>query len=266
MKAGRVLRLSIGLILGTLVACSTFSRGDNLPETSGNMQRDQPMTLIFWHAWPSPDQYILVKLVDRYNHTHPQVQVILQAMSLASLTSEMRTSITSGNGPHLLLLQNHIIGELAHDESLLRLDELVQQDIIERLIPTTVQGAQVQQSDGSTALFGIPITFDTLALYYNTAIFETPLPEEIEGVRAMAHRVVEDARYPMKWGLAYTLSLDKTIGYLDAFDGHVLDTQGNLILNQEGRVGTERWLEWLLSLHQDHDILAIRDSITVSSA
>ncbi len=222
-------------------------------------------TLVFWHAWPSPDQHILVKLVDRYNQSHPMVHVVLQPMSLASLTRELRAAAMAGSGPHVVLLQSHTIGDLAMDGILLPLDHLVSSEKYENLLPSAVQGVRVQEAQGISQLYGLPLTFDTLALYYNKASMDKP-PSDVAMFSTGAYGLHTRTTQSLSWGLAYTLSLDKTIGYLYAFGGRIFDAEGNLVLGTEGRSGTERWLEWLMELNRDQHVLAVSDSITVDNA
>lgn len=248
-----------------LAACGASSSVTTYPPPSNDVPNgNQPIRLMLWHAWPSSDQPVLSRLIDRYNQTHPHIQVVLHAVPISSLTRELRTATLAGNGPHLIMLQNHTIGSLAQDGILLPLDNLIEPDERLGLLPATIRGAEVQMPDGTLRLYGLPITFDTLALYYHKAYLQTP-PADIETMLSTAHRVT-DSTDQTHWGLAYTLSFDKTIGYLSAFGGYVFDTQGNLVLGEEGRAGTEQWLDWLLHLREDRKILAANDSIMVDSS
>jgi maltose-binding protein MalE len=173
----------------------------------------------------------------------------------------------AGHGPHLMLLHNHTIGDLAADNLLLPLDDLVSPTTRNQLLPAAIGGGQVQDLDGTSHLYGLPLTFDTLALYYRKDLVDTP-PQDMETLLRVAHSLTEPSPtepQPRQWGLACTLSLDKTIGYLYAYGGHIFNTEGHLVLGSEGRAGTERWLRWLQRLHQDSQILAVRDDITVES-
>lgn len=261
MQVCRTWFLSLFLIL--LAGCGSSLPATRNPTPSESSGIERNITLVFWHAWPSPDQHILATLVERYNQSHPRVQVIPQTMSLSSLTREVRTAALAGSGPHVVLLQNHTIGDLAQDGILLPLDNLVSPEDQAQLLPATLEGAHIQHADGTNHLYGLPVTFDTLAFFYSKASLDKP-PSDMETVLDMAHRIHDTTTQP-EWGLAYTLSLDKTIGYLDAFGGTVLDSQGRIVLGSEGRAGTERWLQWLLTLRQDQKILAVNDSILIDS-
>jgi maltose-binding protein MalE len=250
-------------LLLLLIACSS-----TLPAaqdgTAGTA--DRRITLVFWHAWPSPEQHILTRLVDHYNQANPNIQILPQPMPIASLTSELRTAALVGGGPHLVLLQSHTIGALAEDGLLLPLDDsLITSTERERLLSTALDAARARDSDGTTHLYGLPLSFDTLGLYYHTGVLPEP-PTTTEMMLDHAHDLTNTSGEPPVWGLAYTLSFDKTIGYLPAFGGQIYDEQGNLVLADQGRAGTEQWLEWLLQLRQDEHILAVNDSIAVDSA
>lgn len=284
-----------------IAACGGEHRSSSPPSPpSPSSLAEHRTTLILWHAWSSPDQHVLANLVDHFNQTHPTIQIVLQAMPIASLTDDLRAAAMAGSGPHLVVLQNHVIGDLARDELLLPLDSFfssIEQDL---LLPTAVNGAIAYGgSDDALHLYGIPFTFNTLGLFYHKQHIHIP-PPDIETLSHLAHMLVGPTTTPAishtpaegmqdneqreqreqhsqsgednqqrapnlvrTWGFAYTLSFDRTIGYLSAFGGAIFDPYGSLILGEEGRDGTERWLEWLASMNRDPHILAVKDSITV---
>lgn len=253
------------LLVLLLAACAATDEREPAASDMGAAGDERRTTLLFWHAWPSPEQHILARLVERYNQTHTDTQIILQAMPLSSITDELRTAALVGSGPHMVLLQSHTIGPLAEDGLLLPLDEtLVGTDERERLLTTAVEAAVVQH-DSTAQLYGLPLSFNTLVLYYHTGAFET-LPETTDMLLNSAHTAASADEQTPVWGMAYTLSIDKTMAYLPAFGGQVLNAEGEVVLGSEGRAGTERWLQWLLDLQQDSRILARSDSIAVDSA
>lgn len=257
--------LVVCLLLMIITACGGSTATVTAPTPVATPVRERTITLVLWHAWPSPEQQVLATLIDQYNRSHPQTQVIPHAMPVTTLTAELRAAALAGGGPHLIILQNHTIGALAQDGLLMPLDDLVSPEERQRLLPAALDGAQVQTANGSAALYGLPLTFDTLVLYYNRANLNVP-PGNTAALLTTARGLTDATTQPPVWGLAYTLSLDKTIGYLYAFDGRIFDEAGNLILGSEGRAGVERWLQWLLELRQDQQILAVNDSIVVDSA
>jgi maltose-binding protein MalE len=261
MRSGLLLAL-----LALLVACSQQAEPDAAAVAPASPTEERDVTLIFWHAWPSPEQYILATLVDRYNQEHPDTRIVLQAMPLAALTNEVRVAGMVGSGPDIVLLQSHTIGDLAHEGVLLPINEhIFPEEERATLLPTALDAARVPDAEGNAQLYGLPLTFDTLALYYHRGYLETP-PDTTASLLEQAHDLADAGSEPPVWGMAYALTLDKTSGYLAAAGGQVFDEQGRVVLGDEGREGTERWLHWLHDLQQDQRILAVSDSITVDSA
>jgi arabinogalactan oligomer/maltooligosaccharide transport system substrate-binding protein len=222
---------------------------------------NEQVTLVLWHGWGGTDQLVLNRLVDRFNELHPQGRVLPQAMPLATLSGDLRTAVAAGSGPHIVLLPNSWIGSLANSGILYQLDQLISTSERDVLLPSTIGGAQAPDREGTTRLYGLPISYDTLALYYNSANLLVA-PETTADLINSAHGL-SDPNAP-RWGLALNLSVDNTIGYLYAFGGRVFDQQGQLVLGSEGQAGTEQWLDWLQTLNEDPLLYAqVGNSIAV---
>jgi len=222
------------------------------------------VVLRLWHAWPAAEARVLQTLVDQFHQAYPEWQVVLQSRPAVSLPSDVTTAVGEGGGPHLVLIQSHTLGALAQHGVLRSLDDMLSGSELNSLLPTAVGAASIS-IDGRSVLFGVPITFDTLALYYNRANILQP-PSSIEELLLTARALTDRERDPPVWGLAYNLSLDRTIGYLYAFGGRVFDEQGTVVLGSSGREGTERWLTWLSQLYHDEQLLATLDGVLVDRA
>jgi maltose-binding protein MalE len=220
--------------------------------------------LVLWHAWSASDQRTLTGLIDRYNRSNPTVQIIPQARPLASIVGELDVAIVEGVGPHLALMQSHVLGALVEDGRLLALDGLLAAELRTNLLPTALGSAHVDRGDGAQ-LYGLPITFDTLALYYNQQVVLRP-PSDTVAMLEAARGLTSPNSNPPFWGMAYNLTLDRTLAYMYAFGGQIFDQEQNLVLGDAGRSGTEAWLNWLVALRRDEGLLASLDGITVDSA
>ena len=192
------------------------------------------------------------------------MRIVVQSRPVATLLSDLQTAVNEGRGPHLVLLQSHVLGALVDQGLLLKLNAFISPSELEHLLPVTVGTAQVSVGP-SAGLYALPISFDTLALFYNRANWLRP-PTDTETWLDGARTLTDAQSTPPTWGLAYHLSLDKTIGYLYAFGGQIFNEQGELVLGTSGRAGTLRWLEWLVSLKQDPRLLASLDPMAVDNA
>lgn len=255
--------LVLGLALLSLVACSAQSASP--APTPPPVSAGSRTLLVLWHAWPRPEDRALAIAVERFNRTNPGIQVLLQSRQIASLRDDLASAVAEGGGPHMAIVPSHTLGSLAEDGALLPLDGLIAASEVDRLLPAAVGAAQVRSRDGAV-LYGLPLTFDTLALYYNRANFSAAPPTDSDALLRVARGLTDTRSTPPVWGLAYNLSLDRTIGYLYAFGGRVFDETGAVVLGLDGRAGAEAWLNWLLALREDAGLLARMDGVTVDNA
>jgi maltose-binding protein MalE len=159
----------------------------------------------------------------------------------------------------MALLPSTWVGDLAAQGALLPIDDAVTAAERQALIPAALGGAQAPDASGAPRLYGLPVSFDTLALYYNTANLSAA-PADTSTLLSSARGLGDPSAEPPIWGLALNLSLDNTIGYLYAFGGRVYAEDGSLTLGTGGAEGAARWLAWLQALNADGRILARADS------
>lgn len=251
--------IAILLIAALLAACES----GGVPETSSaptsvaNVSSVGP--LLLWHGWSGSDRQTLGRLVEQYNRQQSDGRIVLQSVPLASFAAELRAAVAAGSGPHLILIPNTWIGMLVESGVLLPLDELIPAQETDTLLPVTLAGAHARDTDGVARLYGVPVRFDTIALYYNTANLSEP-PADTATMLSIGRGLSDPEAQPPIWGLALNLSYDNSIGYLYAFDGHIFNDEGRVALGTTGRAGAEQWLEWLSRLQNDPRILARSES------
>lgn len=249
--------LLAALLLALLTACAASGGQAGSAPTAPAEQRVGPVTLVLWHGWSGTRRQALSMLVDRFNLSHPGGRVRLQALPLATLGSDLRGAALDGTGPHLALLPNSWLGSLA--PILLALDDQIPASERQALLPAALGGAQLRDAAGKTRLYGLPISFDTLALFYNRANV-LQAPETTDDLFRLARGFSSPADNPPRWGLALDLSMDNTLCYLYAFDGRVFDDTGALVLGTSGRAGAEQWLAWMARLNTDSQMFAHPDT------
>lgn len=224
-----------------------------------------PRPLLLWHTWAPAEERVLVRLIEQYNQTSA-APVVLRTVPIATLVSEAQDAIGQPAAPDLLLVQSHMLGKLAAADLIVPLtNQHWPADDRLTVLPALRQSATLTPTAANALLYGVPISFDTLGLYYHRE--RTNLqPDSMQQVLATSAAMARPDATPPVRGLAYTLSLDKTLPYLPAMGGAVLDEQGELVLADSGRPGTELWLEWQLALRRQPGVLATSDSIVVDSA
>lgn len=213
------------------------------------------VTLVLWHGWSSGARQSLSRLVERFNRQHPDGRVILQSVPLTSFDSDLRAALNYGGGPHLILIPSTWVGSLTERDALLSLDDLIAPAETQALLPAALGGARALGSDGKQHLYGLPISFDTLAMYYDKRNVLTP-PADTAALLQSARGLSAPSGVPPRWGLGLNLSIDNMIGYLYAAGGRVFGDDGGVALGETGRAGAEQWLAWLAQLQSDPQLLA----------
>ncbi len=264
MTISRHIRKVLGVCVALIMLAACGGAGAPSP-TAAPAAEPTRTVLLLWHAWPAPADRALSAIVERYNRATPGVQVLLQSRPVVSIHSDLVGAVADGGGPHMAILPSHSLGALVADGSILPVDGLLPEGDLARLIPAAVGAAQVRTTDAAT-LYGVPLTFDTLALYYNKANFTGDPPADTDELLRVARGITDASSDPPYWGLAYNLSLDRTLAYLYAFGGRIFDDTGEVVLGLDGRAGAEAWLAWLLELREDERILASLDGVAVDNA
>jgi ABC-type glycerol-3-phosphate transport system substrate-binding protein len=247
------------LVLLVLTACTTTAaQAPQNPTEPAGAARDG-VTLVLWHGWSSVARQTLGRLVEQFNRQHPDGQIVLQPVPLATFDGDLRGALAAGSGPHLVLMPSTWVGSLAEKDALLPLDALLTAAEQQAILPAALGGARARGADGEQRLYALPVSVDTLALYYDKRNFLTP-PADTAALLQNAHGLGAPDATPPRWGLALNLSVENMIGYLYAAGGQIFDDDGKVVLGSTGRAGAERWLTWLAQLKDDKQLLARADS------
>jgi arabinogalactan oligomer / maltooligosaccharide transport system substrate-binding protein len=250
--ARRILGASLATLLG---ACAAPATPAATPVGTGS----SVATLILWHGWAGASYQALSQLVESFNRQHSHGRIVLQSIPLTGYPAELLAATRAGSGPHLALFPNTWLGTFAATNSILAIDEIISPAELSDILPTALGGASISDTRGQMRLYGVPLSFDTIALAYNSSNL-LAVPADTNALFSSARGLSAPDANPPIWGFAVNLSLDTTIGYLYAFEGRIFDDQGALVLGSSGRDGAERWLNWVYQLSIDQRMYARPDS------
>jgi maltose-binding protein MalE len=219
--------------------------------------------LVVRHGWSGDAAVALQQLTDTFNQT-AAVQIVLLARPPVSLPAELQTLNRDSSAVAAALIQSHLLGRLVEQSALQPVDDLISAETRVALLPAALSAARVDLAD-ARRLYGIPLTFDTLALYYTTASIRQ-VPADTNALLAAGRDLSAPQSATPVWGLGYTLNLERTLPYLTAFGGSIFAADGSVNLGNDGRAGAEAWLNWLVELYRDEQLLATLDGVLVDRA
>ncbi len=179
-----------------------------------------PVTIRLWHSYRGGEQQALDESVKRFEAAHPDIRVESLANPYESFASKLSTAIPNDNGPDLFIFADDRLGGWAKTGIVAPLDGKVGAAKWASFLPQTVKPLSF---DGH--IWGLPLAFKTLALFYNTALVKAPPKTTDELVRLAQSRTGSGS-----FGLAYTA--DNFFNHAPWYLGF-----GGVLFYPDGRVG-----------------------------
>ena len=195
-----------------------------------------------WHAWPRNEAAVLEEISKKYSGLCPGLEIALTSVEEAELFSQYRQAVQNGEGPDLLLISSEYAARLASAELVSNINDKVEPGFLQRYIPDVPEAMRFEGG-----LYGLPITMDTIALYYNTNLVSEPpvdLGDLLSQIGPDRQVVLPYTPFKMAhWGIT-------------AFGGRLFDVEGNLTIT-DGRF--EEWLQWLKESGDQPGMVLTRD-------
>ena len=189
-----------------------------------------PKKILLWHAYRDKEREALDALLATWNSKHPELQVTALAVPFDALVDKVQVAVPRGNGPDLIIFAHDKIGTWSRDKLIQPLGDWATKERLRRFLPQTVMPLVFER-----AVYGLPVAFKSLVLFYNKALIETPPTTMAELVEAA--RKHTDAKAG-KFGLGYDAAdLYQHAALLHAYGGRVWDdAAGTLAIDSPGAV------------------------------
>ena len=123
-------------------------------------------TVIFWEDWTGQGQQQMMKMVDKFNATHKNIQV--KDVVQSNMITKFLTGATSGNVPDIMEWDRWQTALYAPKGVLYPINNFVKQDNV-NLKDFYQQALNELTWNGN--LYGLPLTVDARALFYNKTLF-----------------------------------------------------------------------------------------------
>ena len=67
------------------------------------------ITLTYWHGFTGPDRPLMEQLIERFNQTHPDIEVKAQAIPWGTLFQQLAPAVAAGRAPDVAVLNEDVI-------------------------------------------------------------------------------------------------------------------------------------------------------------
>ncbi len=172
--------------------------------------------VVFWHFWGGADRAIVEDVARRFNDSQSDYFVRAIAMPGNNLDLKFFLSVTGGDPPDLLNIDDPVIADWGHRGAILSLDEVAEPDEVERLQDWLFPAAR-RLVTYEERLYGVPNGLDIRALYVNKTMLDRyglSVPESLADLDRIAktiappnqldayqhHGYLPDSRRIWAWG------------------------------------------------------------------
>ena len=194
---------SVAVVALLLVGASADARADR-------------RTVTLWHSYRGAEADGLARAVELLERDDPTLHVELLALPNDQINSKITAAVPRHNGPDLVIFGHDRIGEW------LRLGILLP---VERPARGVYLGRTLEPLAGEDgALYGLPLAFKSLVLFFNTQLVRAA-PRTTDELVALARRATDRRRGI--FGLVYeSQNVYHTIPWITGFGGSVFGPQG----------------------------------------
>jgi len=223
------------LVLATLWGCT--------PAPSAPAEGITALTL--WHAYRAEEEAALTQVVSDFNASQDKVEVVAQKIPYQAFADKLTTAIPRDNGPDLFIFAHDRIGAWAEADIVEPVSIWATGDVLGGYIKSTVLSLVYKE-----AIYGLPLNFKSVALFYNKKLVPEPPKTDLDLVETAKSLTDRGAK---RYGLAFiNTQLYFSAAFIHGFGGQILDKEGALHLKDPG---TAKGLKFSQDLLHEHKVV-----------
>jgi arabinogalactan oligomer/maltooligosaccharide transport system substrate-binding protein len=230
------------------VALAALLAGPSLIAAAAAAQTE----LILWHAYRGAERQAFEKVVQKFNEAQGgAIKVSTLPVPWDAMPDKITAAVPRGKGPDLMIYpQDRLGGWVEAGNTIEPIDFFLEDEVIDRFIPTTMQAMTYQDT-----VYGLPLNFKVITQIYNKKLVPTP-PKTSAELVATAKKLTDAATG--RFGLAYAYQdFYYHACLMNAFGGAVFDDAGKPVMNSAANI---KALEYLLGWMERDKILPAEPS------
>jgi multiple sugar transport system substrate-binding protein len=175
------------------ILCLMLLQGCGSPAKLGTGAQE-PLRMTLWQGVnPPPNREVLQRLVDRFNQTHPQIQV--ESLYVGQPDQQMPkifASVVGNASPDLLWFNPTLTGQLVELDAILPIEDWLNQSAVKSELDPALLSSMTLENH----LWSIPFATNNVGIFYRPSLFEAAgiktLPKTWEDFRAVAKQLTRD--------------------------------------------------------------------------
>ena len=178
------------MVASALTGCGSTKKDRTTTEVDvdalkGSFVTNQEITsddieLVVWESTNGPDKFI-EKAGEYFHKIYPNITIKYENVESTNADSQIGLDGPAGNGPDLFATAHNNIGKLANNENIAAVPESEVEIVKNSCNQQALNGATLTTSDGTSTVYGYPVSTETYALFYNKDLIkEEDVPKTME--------------------------------------------------------------------------------------
>lgn len=203
-----------------------------------------PVNIVLWHSYRAGELDAFNQVVDTYNKSQNEVHVEAQAIPYDPFVDKVTITVPRGQGPDLFIFAHNMVGNWVEKGVLEPISGQIDPEVLKQYMPQSVKALVYRKN-----LYGLPIAFKSLVMFYNKKLLPEPPKTMEELVEKVKPLQIPDQRY----GIVYQAGgLYFHAMWIHAFGGQVFDDNHVPAFDTPGQIAA---LEYVRGLHMKDKVL-----------
>ncbi|MBN1944602.1 MAG: extracellular solute-binding protein [Bradymonadales bacterium] len=216
------------------------------PATTAQAEPQGTGHLVLWHSYRQQEEASLNQVLELYHRTHPGMHVEALAIPFDAYPDRITAAIPRGRGPDLFIYAHDRVGDWADEGLIEPINFWTDDELLSQFFDITVQALVYQRG-----LYGLPLVYKSVVLFYNPNMVTTP-PTTTDEMIALASQLT-NTEGEGQYGLVYlNTSLYFHAPWLHGFGGRVFDDNGQLTIDTPEAAAS---VAFAASLHRQYHLL-----------
>lgn len=189
------------------------------------------IVLRFWNGFTGPDGRTMLKMVRRFNATHPGIEVVMQRIDWATYWNKLFVAGLGGRAPEVFVLHTRSLVRFAKAGFTAPLDPFLADFPVGDMDANVLEAARVGDRQ-----MGLPLDVHAMGMYVNRRLFRDagldpdrpPTDREtfVDAMRRMRRPAANGE--PDRWGFVFTNFETCTYTFLRQFGGALFEADSDV--------------------------------------
>jgi maltose-binding protein MalE len=185
----------------------------------------QEGSLTLWHSWRDAEADLLETWVANFTEANEGVEIEARYVPFDDLRATYENAAATGEGPDLVIGQADWAGPLSEAGLIMPIDDMVADTDLDTQLTEAAWGTMSFAGER----YGVPVTLDGVALYYNSDIIDPDdVPEDLEELLEVAAELTEGDDV----GLMFNNGFYQSAGIYFALGGELFNEDGENLWNE----------------------------------